>query len=464
MNFTDTFKEKGEWWLPENDTIKCFGELSYDPKSGILLSVYGSLINSKSILYSQNNFPIKIIVGKTQSGKCITLVDALGHETGSETLLESTFDISYAIINSSYFSTPDTDQFDLVSINLNCSEAFFYKLYKTIEVEEFDAEGDFRKFKYEKTGSKHIHKNEISESSLFFSYFVNRSRDSKEEFTFGQRVFLNTYFTLPLNLESSISFAKNIKAIFTFFSTYKIFFNHLNLREKETKEIFAIIFNEERLSKERLGRIDLLTYYNDIEGEFEEMFKWFRTNQDFVSNGLSLYLQLLNSKIKPFPQRFLSVVFALETLHSSLLDKKPFTKEEYKKFKEEKKKIILDEKFRKRFDDCMSHFNSISFSGRISDLISRNLDLLKEYIYDIDDFVIKIKEQRNYFAHNHSINADSLIPEHHYDYFVDTCKLIFEVSFLSIIGISQKNLKIMLKRNFYHNYFKSKMPNRSTEP
>jgi hypothetical protein len=463
MNLADKFKEKGEWWLPENDNIKCFGELSFDPKTGITLSFFGSLLGSTDIFRSKSNTSIKIIVGKIQSGKCVTLIDCFGHETGSDSMLESTFSASYAILNHSYFLTPETDLFDIISLNLNCNESFFSSFYKSIEEEDFKSNSDLRKFKYEGTKPKHIYKDEKIESSLFFSYSFNRSWN-KEEFVFSQRVFINTNLQLTLNFNSSILFAENVKAIFSFFSTFKIFFNYLTIREKDTKESFDIIFSQNRISNERLTKIDLLVRYDEIENQFENMFKWWMTNQDFITNGLSLYLQLLNSTIESFPQRFLSIVFALETLHATLLNKQPFSQEDYNRFKDQKKKFIISEEFKKRFDECMSHFNSMSFSSRLRDLILLNLDLLKDYIYDVDDFILKIKNQRNYFAHNHSESNDLLIQEEHSGYYIDVCKLIFEVCFLSICGINQTNIKNMIKRHFYHNYFRSKMPNRVLKP
>jgi hypothetical protein len=457
MNFANKFKEKGKWWIPGNDNDKCFGELSYDPQSGLVLTFFGSLLGSKNIFRSQNNVSIKIIIGITQGGKCITLIDTFGHETGSDKLLESTFDVSYACISSTHFLTPETDQFDIISFNLNCSEAFFSRLYKTIEQEDFSTESP-KKFKYEQTDPIKVYEDYTIKSSLFFSYSFKHSWTNKDEFAFSQRVFLNSNLTSFLNFETSVSLAKNIKGMFSFFSTYIIYFNHLSIREKQSNEFFEILFSENRKGDDRLSRGDMLICCDELAGDFEELFKWWIVNQEFTANGLSLYLQLLNYRIGSFPQMFLSIVFALETLHSSLLDKKPFTEEQYAKFKQQKKQFTIDDMFKKRFNDCMSHFNSMSFANRLQDLISIGEDILREYIYDTNDFIQKVTSQRNYFAHNHSEPNESLIEVKYYDYYVDVCKLIFEINFLKICGVNEKNIRLILKRHFFHKYFKSKMP------
>jgi hypothetical protein len=181
-------------------------------------------------------------------------------------------------------------------------------------------------------------------------------------------------------------------------------------------------------------------------------------NKDFVKNGLSLYLQLKELKIESTPQQFLSIVFALETLHTTFFSEKPFTEKEYDKFKEQKKSFEIDKQFKKRFNECFSHFNSQSFADRINNLIERNLDIISEYIYDKNDFVLKIKNQRNYFAHNHTGTNNELIKQNDFGYFIQMCILIYDVNFLSLIGVKNDVIKKCIKSGFFNNYYKKKMP------
>lgn len=80
-------------------------------------------------------------------------------------------------------------------------------------------------------------------------------------------------------------------------------------------------------------------------------------HDEFVQNGLSLYMQLVNVKIESLPQQFLSIVFALETLHVNLFDKPLFSKRKNEKFLTQKKKFSVDSEFKKRMNECLSHFN-----------------------------------------------------------------------------------------------------------
>src|SRR5688572_8585224 len=106
----------------------------------------------------------------------------------------------------------------------------------------------------------------------------------------------------------------------------------------------------------------------------------------------------------------------------------------------------------------MSHFNYLSFRDRIKSMIEFNSDLIEEYIDDSDDFVNKIKSQRNYFAHKHSMPTSSLIKDEHQLYYNMMCKLIFEVTFLTLLGLKKESIRLMLKRNHVYNYYKQRKP------
>ena len=65
-----------------------------------------------------------------------------------------------------------------------------------------------------------------------------------------------------------------------------------------------------------------------MDGEFEKVFKWWIDHKEYVTYGLSLYQQFVYSIELTSVQKFLNIVFALETLHATFFDKKNFTDEE----------------------------------------------------------------------------------------------------------------------------------------
>ena len=135
-----------------------------------------------------------------------------------------------------------------------------------------------------------------------------------------------------------------------------------------------------------------------------------------------------------------------------------FSSEEYESFKKQAGMFKIDELFQNRFKECIGQFNELSFKKRIQDLFEMNRRLINDYIDNIDDFSSKVRNQRNYYAHSHSIERANLIPLEHLEYYTFMCKLIFDTALLKIIGISEKNIELMIKRDFIFRHYKGKKP------
>jgi hypothetical protein len=459
MDLTKEFKVIGKWWLPDNESNYCFGEFSYTFSKGLQLLVFGSFIGTSNIYQAKNNFILEVIRGITKDGKCITLMKAFGHEVGSNQLLQSKFTIETAAISSTHFMTPETDRFDLISINLNCSEAFFSSLYNRLAIDSFDQEGDITQLKYKKSEPKEIYKDENLNAYLFFNYSFHFAHGKPNEFEFAQSVLLNSEFPNSLLFTDTIQYGQNIKTLFTFFSTIKIFYRKLSIREKETRVNFDLLLNQgNKINIEKVDFSELLINYKELQGQFQHVFRWWINNYEYVSYGLSLYQQLIYSTNLVPTQSFLNIVFALETLHSTFFNKKNFSQEDYARFKSQKENFEMDEIFQKRFNECLASFNELSFKSRIKDLFERNRPLLSSYIDSIEDFSTKVKNQRNYLAHQHAKSRDNLIPLQNLEYYVFMCKLLFDVNFLCLIGLNQQNIELILKRDFLLNYYKERKP------
>jgi hypothetical protein len=459
MDLTKEFNIEGKWFLPSKNEEFCYGELSYSFNGGLQLNLFGSLIGTKSVFDAKNNFIIDCIWGITDDGNRITILNAVVQEVGSSDLIKSEITVEYACISSTHFLTLETDKFDLVSINFNCSESFFSSLYSGISVKEWSEKGEMKTLQYQRANPKEIFKNNLLTTSLFFNYSSSFSHSRDTEFAFYQKVYLNSEFNDPLLFKKAISFGKDLRSLFSFFSRFKVFIKELLLREQESKEYFEVLFfQENKTNIKKLTVGDLIIQYKELNGEFEEVFKWWMNNSEYVTYGLSLYQQFVYSSGHTSVQKFLNIAFALETLHSTFFDKKNFSKEEYQVFKAQVKDFQMTEIFRPRFQECIGHFNELSFKKRIQELFEMNRSLIKEYIDNIDDFTSKVRDQRNYYAHKHSIEKANLIPSEHLDYYIFMCKLIFDTALLKIIGVSEKNIELMLKRDFIFRHYKTKKP------
>jgi hypothetical protein len=126
----------------------------------------------------------------------------------------------------------------------------------------------------------------------------------------------------------------------------------------------------------------------------------------------------MQTKYFKFPspiQSFLNLVFAVETLHNTYFYDK-----------------------------------NLNFKTRLKNLIDRISHLIGDFIYDVDDFCERIKKQRNYLAHDHSKTSKAAIPENHYSYFISTLKMIYECTFLGILGLDDARIETYLRKHFIY--------------
>jgi len=459
MDVSKEFIVKGKWFLPYKENDYCYGELSYSFKNGFELFLYGSLFKTANIFETKNNIIIDCIWGNTEDGKCITILNATIQELGSSQLIRSEISLEFACISSTHFLTLETDLFDFISLNLNCNESFFSSLYNRMKIDESEGNGDIRKFIIENTPPKELFKNESQAISLNFSYNTSFSSKRATEFEFSQNVYFNTEFNSPILFKDTITHAYNIRSLFSFFSRYKVYLNKISLREKESGEYFEILFPQDNKSSiKKLSVGDLIIQYNELNGGFENVLQWWINHTEFVNYGLSLYQQLIYSSGLSSTQKFINIALALETLHSTFFDKKNFLATDYQIFKNQAENFQMDEIFKPRFRECIGNFNELSFKKRILDLCESSNNQVKSIIGNYEDFSIKIRNQRNYYAHKHSEERSNLIQPKHLDYYTFMCKAIYETVFLKIIGISDEKIELMLKRDFIFKYYKNKKP------
>jgi len=459
MELTKSFKVKGKWWLPDKKDKFCLGELEFTPGQEINLRIYGSLIGTKNIHDSKANFRLEEIHGQTQDGKYISCIGAFGHETGTGILLESQFEIDYLAICSDCLLDIKSDKFTNASLHFNCSNSFFHSLYKPITQKRAKKSLKLTGFKFNETKTKDLYRDESQYCYLYFGQGSNMSKSKDDDLSFRQNVYLNLVFNNGISFKEIVDRSTNIKHLFSFFSIRKIFFTSLRLKESSTGKYFEIIFLQNNKSAiHKLSSLDLLLTYREIRPQFKKIISWWLKNDRFVQNGLSLYMQLLNVKIESPPQQFLSIVFALETMHVNLFDKPLFSKRKNDKFLNQKKKFTVDNEFKKRMNECLSHFNCMTFSMRLTSMIDKNAELFKSYIYNIPDFIRRVKRQRNYYAHDHSDPSKNLIEISDFDYFIYMCQLVYDVTFLHYIGLSKENIKLLVKKNFFFQYYKENKP------
>jgi hypothetical protein len=458
IDFSKEFTLKGKWWTDPNDkdeNKQIFGELSFSHENGLQLILEGSLFETKSIFHARSHIHIPCLVGFSKDHRYITLFNLLGYEEGHSKWISSTFSVEFCLINSEpYFANPEMSVTGF-NFSTNFFSAFFAGYNQNFRV---NTSKDGVVVDYKEVQPLAILDNCIK-AYFMFIYRGNGLGSVMEEFNLTERIYLNVFFeepVLPNDLIRKLSFYRDL---FIFLSNSKVSINtaHAFSRDQHGKQIsFDFLFSDPAHSaKTTMARYQALLPYKELKEDFSNIFQQWVDHEQTIQSGLLLYLQ---SKYLHFPspiQQFLNTVFAIETLHNTYFDQPRFTQTGYEQFKVEKKKaiVIFSPQFKSNVTDCLGHVNVLSFAERLLDLIERTKKHSVYFIYDIPDFCKRVKLQRNFLAHNHSEETRSTIPQEHYLYFIAMLHMLFELSFMQVLGFDAKHLDMFVKRHDAYQYY-----------
>lgn len=415
FDFTTDVNLKGKWSLNDENVKESwlFGILIYDKNKGLSLRIEGSLYDTKSIHHARHNFEISIIYGITEDRRYITLLNAFGSELGSSEWIYTEMDIEYALICSeTYFAHLDMG-IHLLNFNLNSLSSFLSGTESKLYISDHTDRS--LKLSYDQPQEISVFNNNDIEVYFYFSYSF-KGISSLEGFQFRNEPYINFKFLTPTEIFQSFKNLRSYKDFFTFFTHRRVAYRSANIfsrNEKNELIRFNVLFKND--ATEVGGTIytfDTVLHYNELEDIFPKMIETWLTKQATINSGLSLFMQ---TKYFLFPssiQSFLNLVFATETLHNSYF-------------------------FSRR----------LIFKEMLKDLINRIYPLIEKYIYDVEDFSDRVKRQRNYLAHDHSLISNVAISDNNYPYFISSLKMIFECTFLRILGLDDDRIKDYLRKH-----------------
>jgi len=271
---------------------------------------------------------------------------------------------------------------------------------------------------------------------------------------FNAAVYFDVEYKKAPTLPKAVEDLHFFKDFFLLFSTRRICFSDaliVTTDEQGNKvEIDFLCRDKGRPFNTVYNQADVTLQYKEIENSFAGLFRNWVDNRDFNSAGLALFKEVryLNFP-SPIPA-FLNMAFALETLHIRFFDHAPFLTTELEPYRQTKKEALnkLDKKVKAKVEQCLSHMNTLSFAERLRELIAANRQHLKDFIYDEDDFIKRVKNQRNFLAHNHGSVKGPAIPDAAYFYFIALLRAIFEYAYLKVIGLPEESIAWMHKRRF----------------
>jgi hypothetical protein len=447
----DAIEIKGIWWLPEVEDNKLPGILSFSQDNGAFLEIVGELCTERT---GQIEQPV-IILGITQQSRPITLYKCIfskgtyplgglgGGKYRVQIIFEGVHFESEAEIKFNQLCGNYTDLDSWVDIN-----GF------TIELENTD-EKFISKIRYEKPSSRFFDIGDTFVVGINFSSHGPNISTVQNEITISQRAYLvvksktgdisfeNLFAQLNIFCYLLQSAIQRVPYPITVFG-----FSHKNGQEKDRKEpyypkiniyyepIEALVIQKSKLPQE------MLFTFKDLDAN--QIKTWFCSFEKFEII-IHLYRSLFYKDRLFIENRFLNIVWALESLHSILFDNTYLSKDEFTSQKNKALQCVPDD-LQEWVEAALSGANYKRFRLKILELFSYKAGYFSECIkdYDIELFTRKVTNTRNKFVHHNEQkwafqNNEELLSA------IGLMTMLFESYLLEIIGFSTDKVRELLK-------------------
>ena len=159
----------------------------------------------------------------------------------------------------------------------------------------------------------------------------------------------------------------------------------------------------------------MMLRYRDIDNIENTINKWLKM-YEVIDPSLDLYFSTIFSKDKYVKSQFLMLAQALEAFHSRLNNGK-----------------------------------SIFFRCRLKILCQEFIDMEIYTQEEIDNFITKIMDTRNYLTHYDKSKENKTIADGKYQTYINTMQWLLQIHFLKLLGFEQKkisdllNIRLLLK-------------------
>lgn len=414
----DKISLKAKWWLPSNKgDHMVFGEFHYEPNGKLVVITEESLYGTTNLHESVQNINEPIIYGFGKDRECITLIDVKVWEVGRNGWITMELYPEYVFISEhTHFAVIGME---VTNFNF-CLNGFgsFFRGYNNRLIPDHKTEG---RITFDYNQPKPIEIIDDDDKNIYF-YFQHKysgmNTIATGAFEFKERIYLNISWKQPGNFDDFIRQLKFYSDFFRFFSQEILSLDQVNVylkSEEVEKTGFKFIYKQPTQNKIGLtpSAFHTLLSYNEISADLPTLLSNWIAQRDYIIGGLALYMQIKYESFLSSTQRFLMIVFAIETFH--------------KTFFGNKRKLFL--------------------SDRLDELIQQNQLILNRYLFNLEEFSERINKQRNYLAHDHSAEDHSFILPEEYTDINLRLQMIFELSFLRIIGLREEQLEKMMKRN-----------------
>ncbi len=433
-------KYSGIWWLPSQPERRIAGDLEFNDKDGILLSLFEVLSNEDK--------DEDIICGVASTAEKITLIECqyVGISIFSKDTISTRtcrYALSKIIIGENINSIEDI-KIEWIEMRLPYLEKWIQRhgiAMKILPSDLINVESI----------SNPIIQHEIGSVSV---EFVNKVMFDNNLFS-DNKVAFEDYYYLKIadknnsNLEHYMdTLTLIIMRFFAMIWSEPIFPLEVNIKCKGCANALKYISSITQHTIEESIIKKPMFIYRDMAGNFEEiMNKWFEKSNrlEFIFN---LYFGIIYNVEMFIEQKFMFLIQALEVYHRLTQTGKYLTDDETKEIRDiminsipEKIELTKKEILKSK----LNYLNEITLKERVLFILNKYKTIIEEIIPDIEEFAKKVRNTRNYYTHFSKDDSKPVFEDEELFIASEQLKILVEICILSEIGFTDEKIATIIK-------------------
>lgn len=456
LYMTKEFTIKGEWFLTEKSEYRVHGTLTYHPTDGINLELYGGLD-------SDDFFPIlkneEIILGLSSDSKQISLCNCIMTKSGGATLVKggesgkpSTHYSPRYILIGVHTENVDQLQFDNISSEIfNLGEWIGISGFKNQQINFKKIQNKEVNIQYKLPKSIDFIIDEQTKGSFdFASNYPGFSRYQKNVQIY-QKVYFSAKSKTSKNVEDLLKILfsfQNFLVLALYKSTYPISISlsseaHQNhYPEGSVRKSIKLYFSSSSYQENQEPRSDfeMLFNYHQIKRRFPTIIKNWFAKYEFLEPSFNLVFEQFYRQSSFDENNFLNLAQAAETFHARIHNHTKIPKAKYKIMKEDILKAT-QKKYHAWLNDQFNFGNNLNLHTRLTEIANKySNEIVDKILNDKNQFVLDVKNSRNYYTHYSSDGKKKAIKGSELYYLSERLKILLVCSFLIEAGFKKAEL------------------------
>ena len=434
----------GSWWVSETDKVEGVLKVTSEIIELFLIGTFGTPKESQKKFQEVN-----VINGFTTNGKKVTLINCIQISFGINMpgMFTSTYSASLMIEGNNYQSESD--------IYLQNISASYDHLAQWISISPFRVENNLQNkellVNYKKLQDQEV---EISGLIVGIKSTFRTSGNMFESLTLEQTPWISFSTLGGFSFIEGLETVNKIAQFLTLCTSHYIRPIRIEALDKEGDKITILFPQKEEKVTKRKTHNDFLVLYGDITENLQKYLQIWRDKSELFEPILNYFVDAHRKEI--FTEiSFLKLVQCLEVFSRRMRKNLKIEKKEYDAKVNTILNSIQHEEEKEWLNEILRYANEPNLGNRLKGLFKETKFLLNLNSKQIDSFVYKIVETRNYLTHFDESKKDKTLDIGEMFYLGQYFILILRVLILKELGFDEEFVKARVGQNKSIGYIKS---------